>query len=147
MRLPFGPLGSRAIRVLALGGLVLTVGLLVGPAITNPAIRVSGSIILRQGDAGPFVSATRIVSLRRVSFLGGTFVATNDGDGRVSVKIPPGRYEVSIEGCKSYGSPGDTRPQFNLHRDGSTDPAGFGALDWLIDPNGNCQPIPVGIAL
>ena len=87
------------------------------------------------------------VTITQLPFAWRTIHATPDSRGNFSIRIVPGRYRVSVAGCKTYEWPGNKTPEFELRADGSIDPQGFGALHWLVDTAGNCRPIPLGVPL
>ena len=139
-----GILGT-AVAVVLVAGLSLAVG----SVVRGSPIRVAGSIGQSTGcpQSCYFGPARNRVTIRQPALPWRTIQATPDSSGDFSVSIVPGRYQVSVAGCRTYDWPGHKTPEFELHADGSVDSDGFAALHWLVDPAGNCQSIPLGTAL
>jgi hypothetical protein len=140
-----GVILGAAAAVVVVAGLSLAVGSIV----RNSPIRVAGSIgqctgLPQRCDWAP---AGNSVTIRQLPLPWRTFQATPDSRGEFSVSIVPGRYQVSVAGCKTYDWPGHKAPEFELRADGSVDSDGFAALHWLVDAAGNCRSIPLGTAL
>jgi hypothetical protein len=140
-----GVILGTAVAVVLVAGLSLAVGSIV----RGSPIRVAGSIGQSTGcpQSCYFGPARNWVRIRQLALPWRTIQATPDSSGDFSVSIAPGRYEVSVAGCKTYDWPGHKTPEFELHADGSVDSDGFAALHWLVDAAGNCQSIPLGTAL
>src|ERR1700726_2782980 len=111
-------LGAAAV-VLLVAGLTLAVGSIV----RNSPIRVAGSIGQCNGlpQRCDWAPAGNSITIRQLPLPWRTIEATPDSRGDFSVSIVPGRYKVSVAGCKTYDWPGHKTPEFELRTDGSVD--------------------------
>src|SRR2546430_12996523 len=118
-RLILGPVLAAAISV--------GIALVVGPIGRSAPIVVRGSITQCSGLPQPceWAPAGYSVTVRQLNFPWRTAKATTTSGGQFSMNISPGRYQVSIAGCKTYGWPGNQTPQFELRTDGSVDADGY----------------------
>ena len=136
-----------------LGGSVLTRI----TTVPRPGAQLGGMIYVCDGlETVPYYSSgcpsERVAPNRRITFKPiGLFApevsATTNNNGIYSVVILPGRYRVSIGGCRRYVVQPTVAKDLDLTVvDGTNDERSMPSLYWLIDSGGNCyQDPPLGL--
>jgi hypothetical protein len=131
---------------LALGAVVsVALSLLVLSGAFGPRTTVAGSIFFIACDTGQpdpgciqrsHWASGVAVEYRAIGLLPVSYTTHTGSDGQYSLDLPPGKYQVIIQGCTKWPDAPTNPPQAVVERQ-PVDP--HFRFNWLISPNGTCQ--------